>query len=253
MKKILLAATCCFGLTGAAHAATATWDFEADATAFKTSAGFEGTFDQVYGGASTKNGITLSAAAYRDTNLDGIADIWQNSVDPFMDKGNAGLGVCSTGFDESVTVGSYIGQSQCSTQYKSSGGQLTHQPSDDNLVQPEILKLSFGNLQVKIDDLHVRNGTHGFSSGHILISTDGSFDTTNDLFSITAANEGFVNLTGLGASNMFWFSSTGNGGAPEIYLDAMTVSSVPVPAALPLLLAGIGGLGLMGRRRRKMG
>lgn len=32
---------------------------------------------------------------------------------------------------------------------------------------------------------------------------------------------------------------------------ATTLSAVPVPAALPLLLAGVGGLGLMARRKRK--
>lgn len=34
-------------------------------------------------------------------------------------------------------------------------------------------------------------------------------------------------------------------------LDGATVAAVPVPAALPLLLAGIGGLGFMARRKRK--
>jgi hypothetical protein len=37
----------------------------------------------------------------------------------------------------------------------------------------------------------------------------------------------------------------------NIVLTFDDVTPVPVPAALPLLLAGVGGLGLMARRKRK--
>ena len=47
-----------------------------------------------------------------------------------------------------------------------------------------------------------------------------------------------------------------NGGSPQypvtwlLYRDAPEPTPVPLPAALPLMLAAIGGLGLIGRRRR---
>ena len=116
-------------------ATAATFDFEADATAFwnvgPSGDRYEGTFDQVYDPASARSiaagtnggnsvdGITVTASAM---NANGVAD-------PFMDSGQAGLGVCSNGFQTS-------GISQCS----SNGGSNT---GDDNLVDPEVLTLDF--------------------------------------------------------------------------------------------------------------
>jgi len=82
--------------------------------------------------------------------------------------------------------------------------------------------------------------------------------------------DGIVDLTGLGLSEIYLFSSNpfcgqeagiyefgdqtkleshptfGDCGQHEIYLSTMTVSQIPVPAAGFLLLGGLGGL-----RRRK--
>ncbi|GIT86772.1 hypothetical protein ROBYS_17880 [Roseobacter sp. OBYS 0001] len=59
----------------------------------------------------------------------------------------------------------------------------------------------------------------------VVINLGGFFDTATVVMD-TATNDAFV-------------------------IDGATISAVPVPAALPLLLAGIGGLGFMARRKRK--
>ncbi|MEL6487161.1 MAG: VPLPA-CTERM sorting domain-containing protein, partial [Pseudomonadota bacterium] len=66
-----------------------------------------------------------------------------------------------------------------------------------------------------------------------------------------------VDLTGLNVTGSFFkFVSTANPralGKPDggVRITSLTVEAVPVPAALPLMAAGIGGLSLMGRRRKR--
>lgn len=244
MRKVFLSAVAALTVMGAANfASAATWNFEADADAFKSAKSFEGTFDQVYSaaglGSSTREGITLSASATNSSITDTSI-----AITPFLDGGRAGLGVCSTGFDTSVGESGFKGQSQCSTGYNSVGSG-TYRPGDDNLVAPEVLKLTFGKT-VSFTDLLVRNGKHHLVDGSLFISTTGTFSASDEY----EMSSGDVDLSGLAASKMFWFTSTDNSN-PEVYLSTLTVSTVPVPAALPLLVAGLGGLGFMGRRRRK--
>lgn len=56
------------------------------------------------------------------------------------------------------------------------------------------------------------------------------------------------------ASRLFSLSSCsfGCGGSPYSGTYSITPSEVPLPAALPLLAAGLGGLGLAGWRRKKV-
>lgn len=243
LSTTALATACAVLFAGAASAAT--WNFEADATSYRNSNQKEGTFDQVYPGTSaTRDGISLSAAGYIDADNDGVPDdTGDTAITPFMDAGNAGLGVCKTGFDVSVD------ESQCSTGYNQTDGTGTYAPGDDNLVSPEVLKLTFGH-EVLFESLKIRNGGHKLVDGWVLISLDGTFDNTTDKYTLSS---GMVDLTGLGSSDMFWFTSynEGNVARPEVYLDTLTASKVPVPAALPMLLAGVGGLGFIARRRRK--
>jgi len=68
-----------------------------------------------------------------------------------------------------------------------------------------------------------------------------------------SVNYGFIPGAPLGAG-IFDFKMTAfSFGGVELASTKMTVNvaPIPVPAALPLLLAGLGGLGLAARRKRK--
>ncbi len=84
-----------------------------------------------------------------------------------------------------------------------------------------------------------------------------NFITSFDVANNNANNNGYVtvDLTDVTGS-VFKFVSTANPRAPGkpdggIRITSLTVEAVPVPAALPLMAAGIGGLSLMGRRRKR--
>ncbi len=58
-------------------------------------------------------------------------------------------------------------------------------------------------------------------------------------------------LTSLNGSTYTLIANLTADGGSNITLGNITVSSVPLPAALPLFAAALGGLGLAGRRRRR--
>ena len=247
--RLLSVAVCALGLAGAANAAT--FDFAADAETFfnnntaqkgDAQKNYEGTFEQVYGsGGATDGTITVQASATKTVNGQEVV------ADPFMDsRGNgdnddvAGLGVCSSGLtqydaDPGVSVDLI---SNCSTNFGTNTG-------DDNLVSPEILKLTFSDSVDSenvflITELFIRDSGHDPISGEDVISINGMmFD----------ASLGVVDLTGLGPDTMFFFTST-DGADPELYIATISVEAVPLPAAGLLLLGGLGGLAAMKRRKK---
>ena len=118
-------------------------------------------------------------------------------------------------------------------------------PSDDNVSIEESITLGFGGADFNIMSITFYDAGHnalgvGGNDGMIAIALDGG-PAMMMLFSaaIAAASSGmFASATEI----MFAYVDT------QFYIGA--ISDVPLPAALPLLLSGLAGLGFASRRRK---
>lgn len=162
----------------------------------------------------TIDGVSLSAF--------GFADNGATPAFAYLDRGNAGLGVCKV-LDSA---------DQC------------RPGRDDNVTNGETLVISFKNA-LNITDLLFRQADHSLvTSGSISITTatlGGSFTLTDTFANVIAAaasgNAAFQDV----------FQVTFNFVDTQFYLSSI---ETPLPGALPLLLSGIAGLGFASRRRK---
>jgi hypothetical protein len=69
-------------------------------------------------------------------------------------------------------------------------------------------------------------------------------------FTVTDANNGFVNFTGgLAPGAITWFALENSPSGANLQITQ--VGNTPIPAALPLFAGGLGVMGLLARRRKK--
>ena len=235
MKKIIcLLAFLGFASTSV-HASTATFNFglyadkNADGSTFTD--GFGNSINglgeagySLYG--VTNNGITVTASGSSTNDspntVGGSPDLQQFA---YLDSGNAGLGVC-----EDLT-----GSKQCVVS------------SDDNVTKSEILKLVFDQT-VSLDSLLLLNGDHraDFDNNQYQIRIDGSLFDPLSLALVDLSGFNFVGKT----FEFISLASTKPSSKEEFYINSMTVSTVPVPAAAWLFGSAL--LGFFGFKRRRI-
>ena len=183
----------------------------------------------------TGTGYTMNVTATKDGS----------AAYPYLDAGNAGLGVCG-----SIRAGKE-GLLNTST---NSGTNLCNPSSDDNTTVGEILVFSFTS-DVMINNIWLNN------------NHDPDKSLFNDIVDINGNPHQFTtNLGGPAdyAVDNSYFVSAGSifsigfhgpdefSGGDQFYVSAMDITAaVPEPESLLLLSLGILGLGLGGKRRKQ--
>lgn len=228
IKKVFAAAAAVFVMSSAANASVL------DFAAFADANGERGYND----GALLRIGgerVGLISLPESFTNSNGVQIVEGN---PYLDAGDAGLGLCRT-LDAAL---------QCV-------------PSSDDSVQGvtidgELFAESIGvvfSIQQDVTELVFRDGDHR------LISEDNDglvdFYSNGGLFAGTFL---FSELMALAVAGDAIFRDTNFIGFAWVdtafYLSSATISAVaevPLPGALPLIISGLAGLGFASRRRKE--
>jgi len=221
MKKVLLSL---FFTMFAAQGNAATFDFIGEAND-GFSLGTAG--EQGYTGTSyvrEVDGITLTAQG-QSTSNDGTT--WDEAsvyLDSYWNGGNAGMGVCKA---------LSVPNNQCNP-----GG-------DDNVTLGEKLILDFGQ-QVAISEIIMSNGVHENDSD----AFTGQFNLTIDGVDMGQRDLASAFTTALiGQRFELWNNNTEEKASKEFYIGSMSVSAVPIPAAVWLFGSAL--MGLVGVSRRK--
>ena len=216
---------------------------------------------------SAFDGVTLTFSAGDANWLDqgGVGNFF-----PYFDHGGAGLGVCQQVNSPGTSTGT---GNQCNTAGVGAG--------DDNVTTLEAVAVSWGFEGTLSNVLFTGEG-HVFGAPeflHLEDAGDGNKERSDNTFLFgTSASDGLTRYTFGEFASLSFSGITGaifvfddvsfdsfinfdddsetlsNGllrNSDQFYLAAATLEPVPVPAALPLLLAGIGGLGFVARRKRK--
>ena len=125
--------------------------------------------------------------------------------------------------------------------------------SGDNMVGSfELLYTGIGGLDLRDTPILVFRDTNNDAAFHVDVTLNGGASKS---FTILGGGSGtdyalnLHNLAGIDAVTSLGILGTSQAQGGDISFDLIAVQAVPLPAALPLLLAGVGGLAALSRRK----
>jgi hypothetical protein len=212
MRNFLTRSLAAVAVVGAMFGASTASAVPFDFAAYADGPAGEGKWaDQVGPGGWTQGGITVFASGTG------------NSLsDAYLDRGNAGLGVCS--------LSSCAGNSDDNAGY---AGDNHHNP-----VETLILEFS---TTVSMVDFLLRD------RGHAVWNAGDMLNINGNLFTL-----GLDNIADWGSNSIWTFARLDSRSlGKDFYLSAVTVSPIPLPAGIWLMGTALAGLAGMSRRRRR--
>ncbi|WP_375230312.1 VPLPA-CTERM sorting domain-containing protein [Roseobacter sp. S98] len=235
MKKIIAIAVCA---TLGTAAQSATLDF------------LEFANDNEHGVA---NGTTIEFEGVDVTFNAGLHEGIDGTAFAYFDHGGAGLGVC-----KSPRSGVTFGEGRTGA----GRGNDCSDAGDDNVTVTETVTISFDQA-FNLSELSFTGEGHSFSNPVFLEDETTGLNRSaatllfgvngGPLAEFTFSELSMETFLGVTSATFAFDDANFNGGnntADQFYLASAVVNPVPLPAGLPLLLAGIGGLGILRRRQR---
>jgi hypothetical protein len=217
MKKIMKT-------MGLAVASSLLFASVASAATFNYAAIADGTFAGT-GPTGELGGATLTHSI-DGISVDATGTYNGGSAFAYLDSGNAGMGVCKV----------------------LDGGNQCNPSNDDNVTTGEILTLEFSE---KI----IINTLEFLGEGHVASALDGdslNFRIDGGSWSVMSIDQSdWGNFVGLMGTTFDFAFLDENLGGDQFYLSSATVSAVPLPPAVLLFGAALGGLGFLSRRRKQ--
>ncbi|MEO9575153.1 MAG: VPLPA-CTERM sorting domain-containing protein [Tateyamaria sp.] len=222
MKRLFLSALIAGGLAATSGlAATFNIDFVGAAAGNEQGVEGEALFFSSTGYAGTTAGAGL-------LSVTGTANTTYNAyLDDLSGGKPAGMGVCKI----------LNSNDQCNP------------AGDDNIQQGERLTLTFGSAVKNLTDFVFHDANHNALAGSALeFQYRERINGSPNPDWVTTSFAGIGTIAG--PIDGLRFKTKGSTHTP-FYVSSFTVSTVPVPAALPLILVGMGGFAFMARRKRK--
>ncbi|MBL4619959.1 MAG: VPLPA-CTERM sorting domain-containing protein [Marinicaulis sp.] len=182
------------------------------------------------------NGSTITN--FQGTGVDvtftaGTKD-WYPYFDDLSGGKPGGLGVCKNLFGSVGGAGDDGASDDCDP------------PSDDNVTVEETITLGFSGVAFALRDISFNDVDHNAlgvagNDGSIAIALDGGLAMV--MLMSTAISMAKAGAFAAASSIMFGYVDT------QFYISS--ISDVPIPGAIPLLISGLAGLGFAARRRKK--